>query len=73
LQPGLEQACFRCGGWHVLVLSDDGSGHLHARKYLYIDCPGRGPYPAGRYFAGQVGTESVYRVREADSVTQPRE
>jgi hypothetical protein len=21
LQPGLEQACFHCGGWHVLLAS----------------------------------------------------
>jgi hypothetical protein len=64
LQPCLEQRCFRCGGWHLLLASGDDA-HPHASRYLYVDCPGRGQFKAGRYFAGAAWTASDHPLRKA--------
>ena len=65
LQPGLKQACFRCGGWHELLsATDEDDEHPHASGSLYVVCPGYGQFKPGRYFAGQVGTLSKYALRE---------
>ena len=62
LQPELEQRFFRCGGWRVLLSTDEQEDRTFS-KYLYVDCPGRGQFKPGRYFAGAAGTASDRQVR----------
>jgi hypothetical protein len=65
LQLGLEQLCFRCGAWHLLLSGGERHEHSHASKYLYVECPGGAQFKPGRYFVGQAGTPSDHPVREA--------
>jgi hypothetical protein len=56
LQSGLEQACFRCGRWHLPLPSGDDL-HPHASRYLYVDCPGRGQFKGGSLFRRASGND----------------
>lgn len=68
LRAGLEQHCFRCDGWHVLISANHGAPA--SSGYLFVNCPGQhSRFPPGKYFAGQDGAASKYPVRQR--VTPP--
>jgi hypothetical protein len=54
--------------WHVLYTTD-AQDHSHISKYLYVDCPGRGQFKPGRYFAGQAGTTNDHPLRSVEVIT----